>query len=166
MVDKTQIQATLVRIEDLYQIHIVDYRGNYFAKLFIIEACGWIEECMDEIVQHCAAKHLNDDKNIAFVDDLIKNNHSFRYASNFRNMLIQILGIINVERLENTYDQDKFAIMCSSLGLLKQRRDDLAHTYIKGTLQTIDAPSVTKDRFAKACDGLEDIETCIRKLQF
>ena len=165
MVNKTQIQNTLVRIEKLYQIHIGDYRGKYFAKLAIIETCGWIEECMDDIVRRCAAKHLSDKKNIAFVDKLIEDIHSFKY-SHFRNMLIQVLGIVNVERLEQTYNQNKFDQMSSSLGSLKKRRDDQAHTYIKGTTQIIDAPSLTRSRFEKAYDGLKDIETCVRKLKF
>src|SRR3990172_214960 len=160
MVNKSQIIKTFARIENLYQKHVGNYyRGQYFAKLAIIEACGWIEESMDDIVRRCTTRYLNDLRNIRSVEgDIIKNTHSFKYDPNFRNMLIQVLGLINVERLELTYDQNKFVHMSSSLDILKQRRDDQAHTYVKGTTPVIDAPSITKDRFLKAYDGLKDIE--------
>lgn len=164
MLKKAPIQQSLGRMEQLYQKHLRDYRAKYFAKLAIIEASGWIEESMDDIIRQCATKHLNDPKNTAFVDKLIKNTHSFNYG-NFRHMLIQLLGIVNVEKLEHAYNQNKFTHMTSSLSILKQRRDDLAHTYIKGTTQTIDAPSVTRNHFRSTCDGLKNIELCIRKLK-
>lgn len=166
MVNKTQIQSNLNQIEKLYQKYMFGKSGRrreYFSKLAIIEACGWIEESMDDIIRRCANKHLKEPKNIKFVDGLIGDTHSFKYHDNFRNILIQTIGIINVEKLERVFDMKKFIKMTSSLGELKQRRDDQAHTYIKGTTLTIDAPSLTKNRFQNVYEGLKDIETCIRK---
>ncbi len=165
MVDKTQIENNLTQIDALFQKHIGDDEAPYYSKLAILEACGWIEESMDDIIRGCANKRLKESKNLRFVEELIKETHSFRYASNFRDMLIQIVGIINVEKLEQVFDEHKFTQMTSSLGVLHQRRNDQAHTYIKGTTPTIDAPSWTERRFQYVYEGLKDIESCINKMK-
>jgi 2-iminobutanoate/2-iminopropanoate deaminase len=166
VVKKTQIQSNLNQIEKLYQKYMSGKSGGrveYFSKLAIIETCGWIEESMDDIIRRCANKHLKESKNIRFIEGLIGDTHSFKYHDNFRNMLIQTIGIINVEKIEQVFDTKKFLKMTSSLGELKQRRDNQAHTYIKGTTLNIDAPSLTKNRFQKVYEGLKDIEACLRK---
>jgi hypothetical protein len=165
MVDKTQIENNLTQIDALFQKHIGDDEAPYYSKLAILEACGWIEESMDDIIRGCANKHLKEPKNIKFVEGLIGDTYSFKYHDNFRNMLIQTMGIINVEKLEQVFDEKKFIKMTSSLGELKQRRDDQAHTYIKGTTSTIDAPSWTERRFQYVYEGLKDIEFCINKMK-
>ena len=165
MVKKTGIQSNLNQIEKLYQKYTVGRRGLYFSKLAIIEACGWIEESMDDIIRGCANKHLKEPKNLRSVENLVKRTYGFHYEDNFRDMLIHIIGIIKLEILEQIFDQHKFTQMTSSLGVLKQRRDELAHTYIKGTTPTIDAPSLTKNRFLNVYEGLKDVESSIRKMR-
>ncbi|TET39693.1 MAG: hypothetical protein E3J65_03285 [Dehalococcoidia bacterium] len=165
MVKKTQIQNNLNQIEKLHQKYMRGRRGLYFSKLAIIEACGWIEESMDDIIRGCANKHLKEPKNLRSVENLIKRTYGFHYEDNFRDMLLHIIGIIKLEILEQIFDQHKFTQMTSSLGVLKQRRDELAHTYIKGTTPTIDAPSLTKNRFQNVYEGLKDIEFCIRRMR-
>ncbi len=166
MVNKTYIQNNLDQIDRLYQRYMRNKkRGLYYSKLAILEVCGWIEESMDDIIRGCANKHLKEPKNINFVEELIGETYSFKYHNNFRNMLIQTMGIINVEKLERVFDTNKFIQMTSSLGELKQRRDDQAHTYIKGTTLAIDAPSLTKKRFQNVYEGLKDIEHLINKMK-
>ena len=165
MVDKTQIENNLTQINALFQKHIGDNEAPYYSKLAIIEACGWIEESMDDIIRGCAKKHLKETKNLNYVEKLVKHTYGFHYEDNFRDMLIQIIGIIKLEILEQIIDRYKFTQMTSSLGALKQRRDDLAHTYIKGTTPTIDAPSWTEKRFQYVYEGLRDIEHHINEMK-
>lgn len=165
MIDKADILNNITQIDTLYQNHIGDNEAPYYSKLAVLEVCGWIEESMDNIAQGCAQKHLKETKNLDFVKkDIIKRTTSFEYDQHFRNMLMRLVGMINIERLEQILDLHKFTKMTSSLSALKQRRDELAHTYIKGTTLTIDAPSVTKDRFQNVYEGLKDIESCIRNM--
>jgi hypothetical protein len=42
-----------------------------FAKLAIIELCGWIEESMDALVLRCAKRQLKVSKNLAYCEDEI-----------------------------------------------------------------------------------------------
>jgi len=57
MINKSQIENTLDRIGKLYLTHLSDYQSTYFAKLAIIESCGWIEESIDNIVLETANKN-------------------------------------------------------------------------------------------------------------
>ena len=164
MVDKSQIENNLTQISAIFQKHIGDNEAPYYSKLAILEVCGWIEESMDEIIRDCANKHLKDQKNLNYVEECIRDTHSFKYETNFRKMLIQTIGLINVEKLEHVFDAKKFIQMTSSLGELKQRRDDQAHTYVKDTTLTIDAPSWTQRRFLNVYEGLKDIEFSIYKI--
>jgi hypothetical protein len=166
MINKTQIQDNLDQLEKLHQQYIGDKKGLYYSKLAILEACGWIEESMDDIVRSCAKHYLTSSHNIDYVDNTIINRtNSFAYEQHFRQMIMRVLGIINTERLENILDQHKFVPMKSSLLTLKDRRDTQAHTHIKGTTMIIDAPSVTKKHFLNVYDGLKNIESCVRKLK-
>lgn len=122
---------------------------------------------MDDIVRTCANKHLKNSKNLQFVEDsVIQHTYGFEYQRHFRNMLIQVLGIINVEKLENNLDGTKFHPMESTLGTLKTYRDNEAHTHLKGATKRLDAPSVTRNHFQKVYDGLKDIEHRIRSMRF
>lgn len=137
----------------------------YFSKLAILELCGWIEESMDNIIK-AFTKHLNKPANQKFVEEqVIEPTYGFEYHRHFRAMLIQVIGVISVERLEANLNQTKFDLMKSALGSLKKSRNDLAHTHVKDTTVRIDAPSITQNRFQIVYDGLKDIESCIRKMQ-
>jgi hypothetical protein len=217
MINKSQIENTLDRIGKLYLTHLSDYQSTYFAKLAIIESCGWIEESIDNIVLETANKKLKNPDNLIALQKLTQDNHSFRYDPHFRRLLSQLLGFMAIERLDKSYDNltdsslkdkltkilcfnlpvdankfasynpeikesftrvfgkvsieelerlldhTKFTVMCSALVRLKISRDDLAHTYLKGTLASVNAPSVTNQLFKDVYLGLKDIEVCVRK---
>lgn len=79
---------------------------------------------------------------------------------------MQVLGIINLEKLEAKLDKYKFSQMQSTLDTLKTSRDREAHTHLKGVMMRLDAPSVTKSRFDTVYNGLKDIENRTRKMRF
>ena len=96
----------------------------FYSKLAILELCGWIEESMDDIAKSNANRYLKEKRNVDFIDDsIIKLTHGFDYNNNFRIMLMQLVGIINIEKLEYKLDSTKFHIMKSTLGSLKDCRD-------------------------------------------
>ena len=80
-------------------------------------------------------------------------------------MLMGIVGLVKVEELEGMLDPAKFNGMKSSLGILREKRNSEAHTYIKGITQTVDAPSVITRHFQNVYEGLKDMEQCIRRLR-
>jgi len=120
---------------------------------------------MDDVVWKCAKRHLKDPANLSFVDSrIIQRTYGFEYERHFRPMLMRVLGIIKLEEVERDLDPMKLYPMQSTLNILKLRRDQEAHTHLKGATRRLDAPSVTKSRFITVYDGLKDIEKCIRKL--
>jgi len=166
LISKTHIQTNINQINKLYQRNIGSRRGLFFAKLAILEVCGWIEESMDDIVLSCANRHLTDPTNINYTrDTIVQRTTSFEYDKHFRFMLMRTLGIIGLEKLEIRYDTTKFNHMKASLRILKRRRDEQAHTHIKGTIMTIDAPSVIIRHFQNVYNGLKHIESLVRRIR-
>lgn len=166
MINKGQIEKNLTQIHNSYNKSRRLRQTLYFSKLAILELCGWIEESMDNVIQISAYRRLKKPDNLTFVEkQIIKRTYSFEYDQHFRNMLIQVIGIINVERLEDNLDRTKLDMMKSTLATLKECRDKQAHTHLKDTTMIIDAPSVTQSRFQIVYDGLKDIESCIRKMK-
>ena len=130
-------------------------KAQYYSKLAILEVCGWIEESIDNMVNGCANKKLTETKNVKFIEEIVSNTYSFEYDRHFRNLLIQVFGIINVEKMESSLDAVKFDLMKSSLGTLKKYRDTHAHAYTKGVTTTIHAPSSTIRHFKMSTKDLK-----------
>jgi len=93
---------------------------------------------------------------------IVQRTHGFDYDNHFRRMLVQLMGIINVEILEKNVDQIKQAQLKAALSALKEARDSEAHTHIKGVTRRINSPSVTLSQFPVVCDGLLEYDRVIR----
>lgn len=132
-----------------------------YSKVAVLELCGWIEMTMDEIVLGLARRKLKDVDNLKRVDAETKRNHGFDYDNNYRKLLCYCIGIVTVEKIEQKADITKFVKLKAELKNLKQSRDALAHTYVKGFTHQIDAPSITRSRFIHLYDGLKDLERAI-----
>lgn len=167
MITKSYILINLESLEKLYNKSTGAKQGLFFSKLAILELCGWIEESMDDIILRSSIRKLNNANNRNFIkNSVIKRTFGFEYNSHFRNMLIDLIGIINVEKLENKLDSVKFQLMTSTLDTLKIIRNTEAHTHIKGITKRLDAPSVTRSRFLPIFEGLKDIDLKLRNLKF
>lgn len=164
MVSKGSITKNLNRLERLYNKSKTPKEGLFYSKLAMLEFCGWIEESMDDIINRCALKNLRKLSNRDYVGKVIRRTSGFEYHAHFRMMLITLLGIIHIEKLEIRVDPVKFQRLKSTLGSLKGPRDIQAHTHLKGVTMTLDAPSVTKSRFATVYDGLKDFEEKLKRM--
>ena len=138
----------------------------YYAKLSLIELCGWIEVSMDGIVRACAKKHVKDANKLLYIENtVIGPTYGFTYNDHFRGMLIEVIGQPKVEELENALDPLRFHLMKSSLGSLRVARNQEAHTYLANITQTLLAPSTINKHFLQVYDGLKDLEICVRRLK-
>ena len=79
MVKKTTIRENIKQLCKLYNNAPTPKYELYYAKLAIIELCGWIEESQDDIVRRCAKKNLKEIANIKTVESTIKTNYGFQY---------------------------------------------------------------------------------------
>jgi hypothetical protein len=163
MIAKTQIVFTLQSLDTRYQAATSAEEAQWFAKLAIIELCGWIEESMDEVVRRCSKRHLKVTANQAMCeDDIIGKTYGFEYKKHFRGMLIRLLGLVAVEQLEQQIDPTIHASMEAALSFLKPFRNSYAHTHLK-IAASIDAPSLTRSKFQPVYDGLMEFERVIRR---
>jgi len=163
---KTYIEANLRYIENLYNRAKTPQKSLFFAKLAILELCGWIEMSMDAIILRCAKQHVKVPTNKKYLENVIIRTHGFEYDRHFREMLIRVVGLKSVERIERSLNPIQFQKLNVALTALKAHRDPQAHTYIKGTTAILDAPSVTKSRFNDVYNGLTDFDRTMRRLGF
>ncbi|HEZ5653201.1 TPA: endoribonuclease, partial [Neisseria meningitidis] len=101
--DKILIEQTLNNLDSLYQNNPADQ--VYYSKLAILELSGWLEETIDELLIHYSQSKLNSD-NLKYFEEKIKNTWGANYSSNIRNLLIIVVGLINVETIENNLKQN------------------------------------------------------------
>jgi hypothetical protein len=159
MISSQYIVPSLQALDAAYHSAASADDAERFAKLAIIELCGWIEEAMDSLVFECGNRHLEETINRDYCNQfIIDKTYGFEYKKHFRFMLIRLVGLISVESIEKLTDQAKSAAMISTLEALKVVRNQVAHTHLKGTARTLDAPSVTTQRFQHVHDGLLDLD--------
>ena len=164
MISKTYIQENLRNLDTAYRTARREKQLYYFSKLAILELCGWLETSMDDVVQRHCNRHLSVASNRKFVEnDIIKRNYGFDYNSNFRMMLIRLVGIVQVELIESQTDAVTHALFESNLTSLKTLRNSLAHTYTK-SLGQIDSPQITRSRFQPLYNGLYAYDQQLRAL--
>ena len=145
----TRIKKTLKNLDALYNGTSSEEKKIYYSKLAILELCGWIEESFDEIIKTYSQKRLQLNSNKKWVEEnILSNNYGFKYKKNIRKMLINFIGIINIEKFETEFDSTgELMVLDSLLDTLTKERNGLAHTFIKGITTRYTTPSVTLNRF-------------------
>jgi hypothetical protein len=148
VVVKKHIQETIKKLDRHYN-SAPTAEATFYSKLAIIELCGWIEFCMDNIAQDFATRKLRTTQYRDIFRSLKDKNYGFEYKANFRKMLFQTIGLHNMEQIEVTLNRTgSIAILEAELNILKSLRNDAAHTYID-TTKTYQSPSVTKAQLDK-----------------
>ncbi len=166
MITKSTISSNLKSLDAKYRRTTSDMESLFFSKLALLELCGWIEESMDDVILRCANRYLRVAANRKHAkENIIRPTYGFEYQRHFRRMLIQLIGLINVERIESKVDPAKKAILQSTLGNLKESRNRVAHTHIKGIARVIDSPSITLNRFDHVYGGLMEFDAVIRNMR-
>ena len=119
---------------------------------------------MDDIILECALRCLRNEQYIRFIQNEIRRNYSFDYEMNFRKLLIQIIGLMNFDRLEKNVQPVSLTILKPKLDSIKPLRNSHAHTHLQNCTATFNAPSVTKQYFLDIFDALKDYEQTLKRL--
>lgn len=162
MIDSSVLYDTLNHLVDRYDSEEATSKDQYlYAKLAVIEVCGWIEECMDDMVLDMSDRHIRRPRNVRIVQQEVNRIHGFRYNAHFRRLLTWIAGSVNVEKLEARLDPAKFQRLISELDSLATVRNQLAHTHtsFSPNFPNVEAPLRIRQRFDGVLSGLQDIET-------
>ena len=155
MIAKSYILANLRWLEKKYDKASSQREALMYSKLAILELCGWLEESMDDVIKRAVNKHIKiSSYRNHLLKDVIDKNYGFEYKKHFRNMIVQIIGFKNFEKLERKIDPRTLANFQSTIGNLKTVRNSEAHTHIKGLMKQIDAPSITIRNFNNLYEGL------------
>lgn len=167
MISKNYIEANLKYFDSRFRHAGSTKESLFYSKLALMELCGWIEISMDDIVVRCAKKRIKDAANSKMLhNEIVRKNYGFDYERNFRRMLIRVIGLIGTEKLERKLNKTAHSKFVSTLSSLKLARDAEAHTYVKGTTRSIDAPSLTLSRFFDVYAGLSSLDAKLRKMTF
>lgn len=164
MIAKSYILANLKSLNVKYKRTTSAKDQLYFSKLAILELCGWLEESIDSIVENHASKKLKGNQNLQFIKDKIKFTYGFGYDKNFKPLMVNLVGIVVFEQIENSVDATKLALFVSTLTTLVTKRNSEAHTHLKGIAKSIDAPSVTITYFTPLYNGLIEFENALKSL--
>ena len=132
--------------------------ATYFAKLAVLEYCGWLEEALDIIVKRSIKNKLQTIPFQDIINSTIQNNYGFQYKENFRPMLIDAIGIVEMEKLQLKLERNsQISILISELEAIKRDRNSAAHTWIKDVTVTYPAPSNIIGRFNRVYPILKKI---------
>lgn len=165
MIIKTEIEQNLNLIEAKFSA-AADVEALLYAKMALLELCGWIEISMDDLVRRCANHTLKTDRYKNFIEDpIIKNNYGFEYKKHFRFMICNIVGLMNFEKIERNFDDAKLARFKGALGGLKLPRDSEAHTFVVAN-RSIDTPTRTINNLGFLYDGFIELESVLKRLGF
>ena len=166
-ITKTTIRENLKSLDKLFVSSRSAKKALFYSKLAILELCGWIEETMDRVVRSCATRNLKDQHNRKFIEEkVIKKTHGLGYSESFRRMLIQVVGLRGVEIVERSMDDSALQVLRSTLGSLKNTRNEQAHTHLQGVTRRLDAPSVTIQKFDSVYEVLTNLETALKRKGF
>ena len=155
LIDKNQLESNLKRLEQLYSNNASNAEAMLFSKTAVLELCGWIEEAMDDIVLALARRCL---QSLSAVERRVKGTHGFEYERYFTPMLIEVIGRINLERLETRLNPLQLDTLKSGSKTLAKVRNREAHTHLGNVTRTLDAPSVVIRQFESMYDGLQGLE--------
>jgi hypothetical protein len=156
MVVKRHILRRIEHLDRLYN-RASTTEATYYSKLSIIELCGWIEFCMDNIADNFANRYLTTVQFKDIYSNVKDKTYGFSYKRNFRKMLSQTIGMHNMEAIEISLTATgEISILVAELDNLILLRNDAAHTFI-GTTTTYQAPSVTKAQLLKIYPILKKI---------
>jgi len=144
-VNNADILKIVTDIEAEYIKNLPPPYDVLYSKLAVMEFCGWIEQTFDDILKNYINNKLQLQTNKNYIEkEIIRRNSNFNYDNNFRKMLLNIIGIKNLEKFE--YDLENKGALVSQLvpilGRYATERNDAAHTCTPRTTKTYQTPSV------------------------
>jgi 2-iminobutanoate/2-iminopropanoate deaminase len=147
MPDIERLRKTLRFLDAMYQQHQTSEdpeEAVAFAKLAVLEFCGWVEMTIDDIARGAVRVSLPAEADRKLLEDLIKGTHGFNYYSHVSPLLVSAIGSVRFSVIERTMEDEtvleRFKGVLNSAEFLRMR-NRAAHTFNDGTQRNYDAPS-------------------------
>ena len=170
MLPKRNISDNLRKLDKLFLEAMTKPKtykmANFYAKVAVLEACSWLENCIDKIFEDVYTTKLTVSGNQSDYKKILDHNYGFHYKDNIRGKLAQnLIGLIHIEEIEKKLNvKQAFLDMKAALGSLKAVRNDLAHEHQTGSAVTVQTVSQTKLYFDQAYEGLKLFEREIKRI--
>ena len=97
MVDYTDIENILVKLDIMYTGESDAHNQILYSKLALLELSGWIEQSFDIILKDYMLIHISSLYFQYAEKAVISKNNSFKWDTNIRTMFRNILGMKNLE---------------------------------------------------------------------
>lgn len=161
MIHSRRIRTTLDFLDGEYNAHLLHRDTEIpvlYAKMAILEYCGWLELTFDEIARNCVRRKLRTVASRKILETQIDRTHGFTYQHNVVPLLAYGLGTVKLLQVERKLEATgELQALKSHLGAINQSRREAAHTFTSGRTSRFDAPS-------KTIVSLNTIEPTLQKL--
>lgn len=165
MITTKRIERTLNFLEAEYNknmLHRDQEIPILYAKMAILEYCGWLELTFDEIARNCVRRKLRTYSDRKVLEDKISRTHGFTYKENVRPLLAYGLGAIKLKRVESKLNKKgELDTLKSNLTTMNKKRNEAAHTYTSRRTLRFDAPSIIVTNFRKTEPVLRKLWQCV-----
>ncbi len=147
MLNSDRLIKTLSFLDAKYQEHLSSEDSEeavVFAKLAVIEFCGWLEMSFDIIARKSVCVSLPNETDQTYLTEKIEKNYGFTYKTHTAPLLVHAMGLVKFIDIEKTLEEEgKLGQLKTIINKpLKKNRDKAAHTFLDGTQRNYDAPSL------------------------
>lgn len=161
MLNKILLDQNLKHCQDIYASQKDFDKKKLILKLALLDACGWIEECLDSLYREIKlnSKLYQDER-----EKLIQRIYAFD-AKTIKDTLVILIGMVSYEKLESSLNPSVWEKAKSSLGTLKKERDRYAHTTYEDGQDYMGISSI-KSNIENIIEGIAEIEIYLLKNGF
>ena len=172
MKSKTEIEDLLNRLQILHEENEAakdDTLIKLYSKIAVLELCGWLEQALDELVLTYAQLQLSSEGIKTLKKDKINKISSFEYKQ-FRDMLIYVIGLIHVEKLEESFAVSRLQDILDKTLLMERKKHahtttaGVEHRTPSGEMFTYRSPSLIKGDLNTLYDLLIEVETNLNSI--
>ena len=169
MASVERLQKTLQFLDSMYQAHQTSEdpeEAVAFAKLAVLEFCGWVEMTIDDIARCAVIVSLPAEEDRKPLEALIKDTSGFDYSRHVTPLLVSALGSVRFSVVENTMREeallDRFRSVLNSAEFSRMR-NRAAHTFNDGTQRNYDAPSSVLGKLQQIAPLMERMRELCRE---
>ena len=144
MIPSTRLRQTLAYLDSQYSKSLIDpdpVVPTIYCKAAVIEICGWVEQCFDDI-SIAASPASTPAKAKSYLSEKVKRINGMDYDKHCKHILVLTLGMDIVVRIEDLIEESAgISRLRGELTTLCGHRNVAAHTHT-GVTSTYISPSI------------------------
>lgn len=160
---------TLKFLDVMYQQHQTSEdpeEAVAFAKLAVLEFCGWVEMTIDDIAREAVHVSLPAEADRQPLEALIKSTSGFDYSRHVTPLLVSAMGSVRFSVVERSMEAEalleRFKSILNSTEFSRMR-NRAAHTFNDGTQRNYDAPSSVLGKLRQIAPLMERMRELCRE---